>query len=180
MPARLRTGVLLMFAALASILMLAACGGSSKPKAGNHENVFIAFSKCMRSQGVTNFPDPTGHGINIGGTGINPRSPAFKAAQTACFKLLPGGGPQGHPASEQDIKRATTTAEGMRRHGVSGFPDPIVSQALPTSLNPANYSSIEAGGGLIIAIPKSINEQAPVFEKAARDCDFAGGGGPRH
>jgi hypothetical protein len=180
MPARLRNGVLLMLAALACILLLAACGGSSKPKhASNHENVFIAFSKCMRAHGVTNFPDPTGHGINIGGTGINPRSPAFKAAQTACFKLLPGGGPQGHPASEQAIKQATTTAECMRRHGVSGYPDPIVSQESPTSLNPANYSSIEAGGGLIIAIPKSIDEQSPVFEKASKACNF-GGGGPPH
>lgn len=176
MPARLRNGVLLMLAALACIVALAACGGSSKPKhaTAHGGDPLIAMSKCMRAHGVTNFPDPTGHGINIGGTGIDPRSPAFQAAQTKCFKLLPGGGPQGHPASEQEIKQATTTAECMRRHGVSGFPDPIVSQARPTSLNPANYSSIEAGGGLIIAIPKSIDEQAPVFEKAAKDCNFGG------
>lgn len=173
MSARLRNGVLLMLAALASIFLLAACGGSSKPKHSNHQNPLIAMSKCMRAHGVTNFPDPTGRGINIGGTGINPRSPAFQAAQTKCFKLLPGGGPQGHPATEQEIKTATTTAECMRRHGVTGFPDPIVSQESPTNLNPANYSSIEAGNGLIIAIPKSINEQSPVFTKAAKTCHFA-------
>jgi hypothetical protein len=177
MPVRRRNGVLLMFAALASILMLAACGGSSKPKhTSSHQNAFIAFSKCMRAHGVTNFPDPSGSGggggINLTGTGINPRTPAFKAAQTSCFKLLPGGGPQGHPASEQAIKQATTTAECMRRHGVTGYPDPIVSQESPTNLNPANYSSVEAGGGIIIAIPKSIDEQSPVFEKAAKACNF--------
>jgi hypothetical protein len=171
MPARLRNGVLLMVVGLACMVALAACG-SSKPKhASSHENAFVGFSKCMRAHGVTNFPDPSGHGINIGGTGINPRSPAFKAAQTSCFKLLPGGGPQGHSASEQQIQQATATAECMRRHGVSGYPDPIVSQESPTSLNPANYSSIEAGGGLIIAIPKSIDEQSPVFEKASKACN---------
>ena len=162
-----------MLAALASSLALPACGGSAKPKlAGTHANVFIAYSKCMRANGVTDFPDPTGHGINIGGTGVNPRSPAFQTAQKACSKLLPGGGPQSHPASEQEVRTATATAECMRRHGVSGFPDPIVSQESPSSLNPANYSSISAGGGIIIAIPKSIDPASPAFEKAARACQF--------
>jgi len=162
-----------MLAALASSLALSACGGSAKPKRpGTHANVFIAYSKCMRANGVTDFPDPTGPGINIGGTGINPRSPAFQTAQKACSKLLPGGGPQSHPASEEEIRTATATAKCMRRHGVSGFPDPIVSQESPSSLNPANYSSISAGGGIIIAIPKSIDPVSPAFEKAARACQF--------
>jgi hypothetical protein len=39
----------------------------------------IAFSKCMRANGVTNFPDPPGGGgVNIAGTGISPQAPAFK------------------------------------------------------------------------------------------------------
>jgi hypothetical protein len=173
MSARLRTGVLTLIAALASILLLAACGGSSKPKR-SHTDPLIALSKCMRAHGVTKFPDPSGRGINIGGTGINPRSPAFEHAQTICFKLLPGGGPQGHPASAAQIKQADQTAQCMRAHGVTGFPDPIVSQAPPTSLNPANYSSIEAGNGLIIAVPKSINESSPAFVAAAKVCKFAG------
>jgi len=130
----------------------------------------------MRAHGVTNFPDPSGHGINISGTGINPRSPAFEAAQAKCFKLMPGGGPQGHPASAAAIRQADATAQCMRDHGITGFPDPIVSQAPPSSLNPANYSSIMAGGGLIIAIPKSINESSPAFQKAAKTCGFGGGG----
>jgi hypothetical protein len=160
-----------MSAALASILALAACGGSSKPKR-SHANPLIVMSKCMRAHGVTNFPDPSGHGINIGGTGIDPRSPAFEHAQTICFKLLPGGGPQGRAASAAQIKQANETARCMRGHGVTGFPDPIVSQAPPTSLNPANYSSIEAGNGLIIAIPKSIDELSPAFIAAAKACHF--------
>jgi hypothetical protein len=167
--------VLTLIAALASILLLAACGGSSKPKhSGTNGNPLIAMSRCMRAHGVTHFPDPTGHGINLEGTGVDPRSPAFQAAQHVCFKLLPGGGPQGHPASAAAIKQADQTAQCMRQHGVTGFPDPIVSQAPPTSLNPANYSSIQAGGGLIIAIPKSIDESSPAFIRAAKACQFNG------
>lgn len=175
MPARLKTGVPTSVAALAIILAVAACGGSSKPRhAGSHRNVMLAFSKCMRANGVTNFPDSTGGGINLDGTGINPRTPAFQAAQKLCFRLMPGGRPQGRKASGAQIKQADETARCMRAHGVSGFPDPIITQKPPTALNPADYSSIVAGGGMIIAIPKSINEQSPAFEHAAKACGFSG------
>lgn len=180
MPARLQLGVLSSFAALACVLAIAACGGSgrsaSKPKsAGSHESAFLALSKCMRAHGVANFPDPDGHGINLAGTGINPSSPAFEAAQGTCFKQMPGGGPNSHPATAAQIKQADETAECMRAHGVTGYPDPIISTKLPTALNQANYSSISAGGGIIIAIPKSINMQSPAFVKAAKDCQARGG-----
>ncbi|MGH2889569.1 MAG: hypothetical protein ACRDNJ_08070 [Solirubrobacteraceae bacterium] len=171
MPARLRTGVLTTSTALACVLAVAACGGTSKPKHhSSAANALLAMSKCMRAHGVTNFPDPSGHGINIGGTGINPRSPAFQAAQTICFKLMPGGGPMGHKATAQQIRQADQGAQCMREHGVTGYPDPIISNASPASLNPANYSSIEAGNGMIIAIPKSINEQSPAFLNAQKAC----------
>ncbi len=51
-----------------------------------------AFSACMRSHGVTNFPDPTvtAHGLNIQvPPGTDPNSAPFQAAQTACQSLLP-------------------------------------------------------------------------------------------
>jgi hypothetical protein len=57
----------------------------------------LGFSACMRKHGVTNFPDPTFSDgdarIKIaGGPGSNldPRSPAFQAAQKACGGKLPG------------------------------------------------------------------------------------------
>jgi hypothetical protein len=126
----------------------------------------------MRAHGVTGFPDPDGHGINLAGTDVDPRSPAFRAAQGICFKLMPGGGPNSQKASAQEIRRADETAQCMRAHGISGYPDPIISTGPPTNLNQANYSSISAGGGIIIAIPKSINMQSPAFLKAAKACQF--------
>jgi hypothetical protein len=55
----------------------------------------LKFSACMRSHGVPTFPDPQfGNGnirIHIGpGSGIDPQSPQFQAAQKACQGDLPG------------------------------------------------------------------------------------------
>jgi hypothetical protein len=49
----------------------------------------LAFSRCMRAHGITNFPDPTfgggGGQLRIDKpSGIDPNSPAFQAAQKAC------------------------------------------------------------------------------------------------
>jgi hypothetical protein len=54
----------------------------------------LKYSPCMRSHGVPNFPDlgqsnpspPPGSGA-----GLNPNSPQFQAAATACQHLLPPG-----------------------------------------------------------------------------------------
>lgn len=56
----------------------------------------LRFSQCMRSHGVTNYPDPQfGSGgrvsLRVGGpgSGLDPSSPVFQRAQRAC------GGPKG-------------------------------------------------------------------------------------
>ena len=41
------------------------------------------------------------------------------------------------------------------------------------NLSPAQYSEVSAGGGLVIAIPKSIDPRSPAFAKAAKVCDFS-------
>jgi hypothetical protein len=59
----------------------------------------LAFSKCMRAHGVTNFPDPTfsaggGIGIHIQAgskSGLDPNNPTFQKAQQACQGKLPFG-----------------------------------------------------------------------------------------
>ena len=124
----------------------------------------------MRAHGVPNFPDPSGGGgIHIQvGSGIDPQSPAFQAAQTACAKLLPGGGPGSHHASERDKVAMLQISECMRRHGVSGFPDPILTP--PAS--PAGYSLLENRDGVILAIPNTIDIGSPVSKQAAVTCGF--------
>ena len=57
----------------------------------------LAFSACMRSHGVPNFPDPVA-GANGGaqiditqGSGIDQNSPQYQSAMHACQSLLPAG-----------------------------------------------------------------------------------------
>ncbi len=126
----------------------------------------------MRSRGVPSFPDPDARGgLNLDGTHLNPFSPSFKAAQIQCRKLLPGGGPPAH-VSEHQKEQLVHTAECMRAHGVSGFPDPTTTP--PTS--PDNYALIEGigglSGGLFLLIPKTIDVNSPAFRQAQQACDF--------
>ena len=62
----------------------------------------MAFSACMRVNGVPDFPDPSGGGLSLNGNkpDLNPHSPTFQNAQKVCGKKtgitgpLAGGPPQ--------------------------------------------------------------------------------------
>jgi hypothetical protein len=60
-------------------------------------SAMLKYAECMRSHGITNFPDPVENshqiGFNTQGTGIDQNSPRVKAANKACQPLLPDGGP---------------------------------------------------------------------------------------
>jgi hypothetical protein len=61
-------------------------------------NAMLKYSECMRSHGITNFPDPqeNSHQIGFSSTAmaaIDQNSRQFKAANKTCQPLLPGGGP---------------------------------------------------------------------------------------
>ena len=162
---------LIVLPSVVCAVAIAACGSSGhKPRASSNAQSFLAFSQCMRGHGVTGFPDPSpGGGINIGGTGLNPASPAFEAAQATCRHLLPGGGPPAH-ASEQQKQQMFATSECMRSHGVSGFPDPTTRTTPPG--NPSNYSLVEGIGDLWLLVPSTINVKSPAFTQAAKACKF--------
>ncbi len=66
-------------------------GGKPSPgQIAKAQQAALNFSKCMRSHGLPDFPDPTfstGGGIAMkiqAKGGLNPNDPAFKAAQQAC------------------------------------------------------------------------------------------------
>lgn len=176
-PARLGVLRLLVAIALAvaCAVAIAACGGSSPKKSGGGSKAagaFLAFSECMRAHGVTNFPDPSSHGGIQLPQGMNPATPSFRAAQTACFHKLPGGGPGNQKPTKQMVDQQVAVSECMRQHGVSGFPDPTVHTGGPPNLNPTEFSAVEDRGGIIIAIPKSIDINSPVYKQAAQTCNF--------
>lgn len=139
-------------AALASLALLAAAcsSGSANPGAGAGspgKTSALAYSQCMRAHGIKNFPDPSaGGGVNIlreQGTGLDPASPQFQAADKACKSLMPALALS--PAQQAKMKAGNLKyAQCMRAHGIADFPDPnsqgqIQIQAKPGSdLDPNN------------------------------------------
>jgi hypothetical protein len=153
----------------------AASSGSSSPSALDSDA--LAFAKCMRSNGVPNFPDPqAGGGFLFRANHGLMSSPAVKAAQAKCRKLLPGGGPPGPGTttnpSPQTLAHYLKLAQCMRKQGVYDFPDPRTSfPSNPFGSDPGNgvISDIE---GVILVFPSTINEQSPAFTRAAAACAF--------
>ncbi|MBV8429676.1 MAG: hypothetical protein JO244_00825 [Solirubrobacterales bacterium] len=164
--------LLALTAALICGLGLAACGSSKSTSShGSAADPGIRFSDCMRAHGLANFPDPgSGGGIQIP-NGVNPQAPAFQAAQNACFKLLPGGGPGRGQPSEQRKQELLRLARCMRSHGFSTFPDPT---ATPPSPGPGLGIAFGAPGAFI-AVPQTML-QSPGFQQAAQACGFPGAG----
>jgi hypothetical protein len=54
----------------------------------------LRFAACMRSHGITNFPDPVvnSQGVSVNPQGLAVHSPQFQAAQQACRKYMNAAG----------------------------------------------------------------------------------------
>ncbi|RRR99336.1 hypothetical protein [Glycomyces terrestris] len=87
----------------------------------------LAYSECMRDNGVPEFPDPEqneGGGISLGlNEDVDPESEEFKAAEEACEDQRPQ--PNGGEDLDPEVYEALLAySECMRENGVPGFPDP--------------------------------------------------------
>lgn len=161
MPLPRRREPLSILLVVGCVLAIVGCGSSSPPEKRAAVAQGLRFASCMRSHGVPHFPDPSSSG-SFGGSGINPASPAFNAAQSACEHLLAGGSRSGQPST---AVRAQLLAfsKCMRAHDVSGFPD-------PTTTRPFRVSSLVDAGGLYLGIPISIEANSPAFKRAVKAC----------
>ncbi|MFZ1995635.1 MAG: hypothetical protein WAU75_16110 [Solirubrobacteraceae bacterium] len=154
-------------AALALIALISACGSNAPGEAGagigsgtggNRTAVSarkaVKFAKCMRSNGVGNFPDPGASGnltIDqiVNGSSLDPSTPAFKQAISACQDLEPAGF-MGRKRSAQQQGAALTFARCIRENGVEDFPDPVNGQPLvdtnriPSSNKPGGMTILNA------------------------------------
>ena len=134
--------------ATAAVAVLAACSGSpssagsgGSPGAGGSAAAAsaVAYSSCMRSHGVPNYPDPDSGGQlpKTGAQLLGVSASQYQAAQQTCRHLLPAGGSlqqQEHqcmqnsdcpPALVQQMMTGDLKlARCMRSHGVPNFPDP--------------------------------------------------------
>jgi hypothetical protein len=170
---------------LAAMIGLAACGSSSptttagasasQDSAANSGKA-LQFAQCMRSHGVSNFPDPTsGGGINLqiqrtpnstSVNGVEVNGPAFQSAMQACRSYLPNGG---KPSAAQTAKikaQALAMSRCMRSHGIPNFPDPTF-QTGPNG---------GVGVGIRIGQNSGINPNSPQFQAAQKDCGSIFGG----
>jgi len=147
-----------------------ASGGSSSSSEGGapSQQKLVAYSQCMRSHGVPEFPEPTEGKLLVRSsdhngrvTGVNPQSSQFQVAQKACAKLAPNEGKPPSPAQQAKMQEgALKFSQCMRTHGVPSFPDPEFSSS---------------GGGVRVRIggkggPGGIDPNSPQFQAAQRAC----------
>lgn len=186
-----RTGARLGFAvaALAAILLVAACSAGPAPSNGvarldtpdptaaaasgspaPSEDVYqrlLAYSQCMRQHGVPKFPDPISNGSGGGGlrvaagpgTGLDPNSASFQAAQQACQSLMPAAKTgTGGTIDPQQFQAMLAYSQCMRSHGLPDFPDP---QQAP-------------GGGVTMQLKggpgSALDPNSPTFQAAQQAC----------
>jgi hypothetical protein len=148
-------------------------GGSSPESPTSPEQAAVAYAKCMRASGVPNFPDPSAGGgfLFHAGTGTNPSSPAFKAAQAKCRHFMPPGPGSGPAPSPQTLAEFLRIARCMRQRGVYDFPDPRTS--VPSNpFGSGGHGVISDIEGVILVFGSTIDEQSPVFTRAAAACTF--------
>jgi hypothetical protein len=165
--------ILTSVVALAAFALLAAgCGGGGSAGVANvassatvattpAQNGLVAYSACMRSHGVPNWPDPTSSGglpkeavvsaLQAVGTS------RAEAAQNACRDLLPAGGSLSgqvsEPVTAEDRRDYLKAAACMRSHGFTDFPDPTFQN-----------NTVQTN------IPSSIGQDSPQFRSAAAIC----------
>jgi hypothetical protein len=156
---QLRRATTVTMALLGLVLILAGCGGSKSPAgAGGASSSaelakFEGYARCMRSHGISDFPDPStsgGVGITLNGgrrSDLDPNNPRFKTANRACRSLAPAAHPAPAP-SPQKIAAEVKWARCMRAHGLPSFPDPNGQGTFDSSKfdesSPASQSATKA------------------------------------
>ncbi|MGP8206914.1 MAG: hypothetical protein ACLQVK_12840 [Acidimicrobiales bacterium] len=148
--------------AQSSALPASSLSGSSGPSQAQA----LKYAKCMRSHGLSDFPDPSvmpngGIGFSLqGGPGsdLNPSSPQFQSAKQACQKDVPRGLAR-TPAQMEAA--ALMYTECMRSHGEPDFPDPN-GQGLIQVTNPTGI----------------MDPNSPQFQRAQTACQKLDNGFP--
>jgi len=147
-------------ALIATAALISACGSSAPTATGSGSTNTAAntqavrFAECMRSNGVSAFPDPGASGkLTIdavaNGSSLNTSAPAFVQALSACKGLEPPGF-TGGKRSPQQQQAALRFAECIRKNGVSDFPDPtpngplIDTNRIPSAAAPGGMSVLHA------------------------------------
>jgi hypothetical protein len=134
----------------------ASAGGGAAPTNPQSTSAkLLAYSQCMRSHGVPDFPDPDRTGL-IPSTQVKnlTTSPAvIRRADDHCHTLYPTQPGINAPFSSQQKQDYLSAAACMRQHGVPAFPDPVFS-----------------GSQVQLPIPPGVDTTSPQFTQARQLC----------
>lgn len=196
-PARSRTARTAAVIATAGVAVLAGCGGSpsshvaqlgstttttrsgpstSTVAASTQRNDPVAFSHCMRTHGVLNFPDPNSSGAipKVGLQQLGISSSRFQAAQRDCQHWLPNTGQSSQAQVQQVMNALWKFARCVRLHGVPNWPDPLAESDAGQPGTPGFPRNISG-----------INQDSSPVKNAMRTCQhllagigYAAGGYP--
>jgi hypothetical protein len=145
-----------------------AAATNAPPASDDPHEMALAYSQCIRDNGLPEFPDPQPDGrfMITRGMGFSMGDPRYLAAQEACQQLRPEGfgtagmGPGGMGHGGMDEETLLRFAQCMRDNGVPNFPDP----------NPG-------GGPMVIGSDSGLNPHSPAFQLALVICRVAMIGG---
>jgi hypothetical protein len=128
-------------AAVAAATAITACGSGSpaasssagRPTQAQIQQDMVAFSRCMRTHGVSDFPDPSSP--RRFKTAMDPSKVPAPALQ-ACRHLLPAGRAPRQNAAQTRARVAAELAFArcVRSHGFPRFPDPTSTGELSREL----------------------------------------------
>lgn len=176
-PTKTTLRALAPVAALAAVLLTASCsGGAGDPQVaqgtakptnaqsggGDPFQQALAYAKCMRAHGLSDFPDPQRSNGGVKRT-IDKKilqNPQYKSAAQACQKLQPGNTNNGG-GTKVDATKVGPWAQCIRDHGVPNFPDPK---------NMGNALKIDFTG-------TGIDPKSPQFSAAQKACKSKSPGG---
>jgi hypothetical protein len=152
-------------ALIALVALISACGSTAPAETGTGSGAggnntaanakkAVKFAECMRNNGVSKFPDPNGSGkLTIdeiaNGSSLDPSTPAFKQAISACKDLEPSGF-MGTKRSPEQQSAGLKFAQCIRENGVKDFPDPLPNGPLvdtgriPSAAEPGGMSILNA------------------------------------
>ena len=114
----------------------------------------------MRSDGVTDFPDPGSNGQFRRISAQMEDSPHFGMSFNACKHLLPAGGAS---KGQQDSAQLLKFAQCMHAHGVPSYPEE------PGRVNP--YSVLAPNTAVNALKEAGVNPNSPVVSAALQACE---------
>jgi hypothetical protein len=145
--------------ATASLALPMAAFGASQ---STNTQKAIAYSHCMRSHGVPQFPDPNSSGAipkeSLQQLGVS--STVLQAAEKACQHLLPNSSQSSQAWDQMALSDMLNFARCVRAHGVPNWPDPLAESDPGQPGTP----------GFPRNLPPGINTNSPVVKNALRKC----------